>query len=145
MKEIQPKQRLRKRISNDVNFYDKKAYALFIKETGRTDIPYELFKQVPLAISEKIIQKVYTRAYLIRIPKLGSYRMIKVKPFVKIINFAIKDKKALLRNSHTNGYIFKLQMYLHENRNLNMGMFRFFPSRKHKRNLAKLILSNKVK
>ena len=145
MSEIQPKQKIRRRISNDVNFHDQAAYRLFIKETGRKDIPYELFKQIPISLSEKIIQKVYTRSYLIRIPKLGSYRLIKVKPYVKLRNYAVSDKKAILRNTHTGGYIYKLQMYLHESRNINMGMFRFFPSRKHKRNLAKLILSNKVK
>lgn len=146
----QPPKRLRKNLNSDVNLHNKKAYTKFIKETGRKDITYEMFSKIPELVHEKMIQKLYTQSYYIKIPELGVLKLFKVKPFVKNgsrINwkhFNETGERVLNRNTHTNGYMFKVHLYTYNKKNSTLSCFDFVLARKHKRHLAKLIFSNKI-
>lgn len=139
----------RKNLNSDVNLSTRKAYNQFIKDTGRTDIPYETFILVPKLVHERMIEKLYSQSYFIKIPELGVLKMFKVKPFVKYAvdwkRFSETKEIVKLRNTHTNGFLFKVHLYINYKKNPVMSCFTFHLARLHRRNLAKLIFNNKVK
>ena len=147
----QPKKKQRKNIPSDVNLLSRKNYNKFIKETGRKDITYEMFSSVPEMVHQKMVEKIYTQSYYIKIPELGVLKLFKVKPFSKSgaridwKHFQKTGERVLNRNSHTNGYMFKVHLYLNHKKNPTLSCFDFHLNRTHKRNLAKLIFNNKVK
>lgn len=147
----QPKKRLRRNLDSDVNLSNRKSYNKFIKDTGRTDITYEMFSTIPNMVHEKMVEKLYTQSYFIKIPGLGVLKLFKVKPFAKNgsrINwkhFQETGERVLNRNTHTNGYMFKVHLYMNNKKNPVLSCFDFVLSRKHKRHLAQLIFSNKIK
>jgi len=148
---IQPKQKQRKRLASDINCSNKKYYNKFIKETGRTDITYKMFSEIPTLVHGRMIEKLYTQSYFIRIPELGSLKLLKLKPVVTTdarVDWGYFNKtgeKVLRRNSHTGGYMFKLHLYTYGKKVPMYNCFNFYPSRTHKRNMAKLIFQNKIK
>lgn len=139
----------RKNLNSDVNLNTKKAYNQFIKETGKTDIPYEIFTLIPKLVHERMIEKLYSQSYFIKIPDLGVLKMFKVKPFRKYAvdwkRFSETKEIVKLRNTHTNGFLFKVHLYINYKKNPVMSCFSFYLARAHRRNLAKLIFNNKVK
>lgn len=147
----QPKKRQRKNINSDVNLHNLKSYNQFIRETGREDISLEMFLTVPNLVHEKIVEKLFTQSYYIRIPDLGVIKLFKVKPFVKSGSridwkyFRETGIRVLNRNSHTNGYMFKVHLYMYTRKNPTLSCFDFVLNRKHKRHLAQLIFTNKIK
>ena len=147
----QPIKKQRKNIPSDINLHNKKSYNKFIKDTGRKDITYEMFLMVPLTVHEKMVEKIYSQSYYIKIPEFGILKMFKVKPFSKSgaridwKHYRKTGERFLNRNSHTNGYMFKVHLYLNYKKNPTLSCFDFHLSRRHKRNLAKLIFNNKVK
>lgn len=150
-KKIQPKQKQRKKLGSDINCSTLKYYRQFIKETGRTDITYKMFSEIPSLIHGRMIEKLYTQSYFIRIPELGSLKLLKVKPITNgdaRVDWDYYNKtgeRVLRRNSHTNGYMFKFHLYTYGKKHPIYNCFHFYPSRTHKRNMAKLIFQNKIK
>ena len=148
-KENQPKQR--KRLASDINYSTSEHYREFIKETGRKDITYKMFSQIPSLVHGRMIEKLYTQSYFIRIPELGSLKLLKVKPIttgearIDWNYFNKTGERVLRRNSHTNGYMFKFHLYTYGKKHPIYNCFHFYPNRTHKRNMAKLIFQNKIK
>ena len=77
----QPLKKLRKNLASDVNCSNLQNYKKFIKETGRTDITYKMFSEIPSLVHGKIVDKVFTQSYYIKLPELGILKLIKVKPY----------------------------------------------------------------
>jgi hypothetical protein len=147
----QPKNKQRKRLPSDINCSTKAYYKKFIKETGRTDITYEMFSEIPSLVHGRMIEKLYTQSYFIRIPELGSLKLLKVKPLIDgqaridWDYFQKTGERVYRRNSHTGGYMFKIHLYTYGKKYPIYNCFHFYPSRTHKRNMAKLIFNNKIK
>jgi len=151
MSENQTNPKQRKNLESDVNMLNMSAYRRFLKDTGRKDISYEMFSSIPVLVHEKMINKLYSQSYYIKIPELGVLKLIKIKPFSKNASrvdwnhFRKTGERVLNRNSHTNGYMFKVHLYLNYKRNPILSCFNFMLNRTNKRNLGKLIFNNKVK
>lgn len=141
----------RNNLVSDVNYSTNTAYRKFIKETGRTDISFETFSKVPEVVHGKMFDKVVTQSYYIRIPKLGVLKLLKVKPVSKSysrVDWNLYNKTGTLayhRNAHTQGYMFKIHLYTYGKKYPMLSCFHFNLARNHRRSLAKLILSNKIK
>jgi hypothetical protein len=150
-KSDQPKVKQRKNLISDVNCSNSESYRKFIKETGRKDITYEMFSKIPALVHEKIVERIFTQSYFIKIPDLGILKMIKVKPYGKrssTMDWAYYNKTGEVvpkRNTHTNGYVFKVHLYTYIKKYPLLSCFDFHFHRRHRRNLAQLIFSNKVK
>jgi hypothetical protein len=141
----------RKKFISDVNKSNIKAYKQFIKDTGRSDITYETFSSIPEKVNTKMFEKLLTGAYTIKLPKFGILKLIKVKPIKEAktrIDWGLFNSQniyAPYRNSHTEGYIYKVHMYFYEKKNPVLSFFKFRLSQKHRRYLAKLIKTNELK
>ena len=141
----------RKRFTSDVNKSNLRAYKQFLKDTGRSDISYEMFSSIPELVNEKMFQKLLKGSYTIKIPKLGILKLIKVKPIKEAktrIDWGLYNAQnvyAPYRNSHTDGFIYKVHMYFYEKKNPVLSFFKFRLSQKHRRYLAKLIKNNELK
>lgn len=150
MPETKPRQR--RKLPTDKNIASNTGYRMFLKETGRKDITYEMYRNIQESMGEKIINKCFTKSYFIKIPSLGNLYLLKMKPIAHKESFTNwgsshknKDVKEYKKNVHTGGYVYKIHMYFYELKNAMYSMYNFYPSRKHKRNLAKLIFANKVR
>lgn len=147
----QPLKKLRKNLASDVNCSNLQNYKKFIKETGRTDITYKMFSEIPSLVHGKIVDKVFTQSYYIKMPELGILKLIKVKPYgyrSSTMDWAYYNKTGQVvskRNTHTNGYIFKFHLYPYIKKKPILSCFDLYFHRTHKRNLAQLIFNNKVK
>lgn len=140
----------RKRLESEVNNSNKEAYKKFVADTGRSEISYELFTDIIKGVNKKMFTKLLEGNFTIKIPKLGILKLLKVKP--------IKDAKtridwnlynssnvyASYRNSHTDGYIYKVHLYQYEKKNPVLSFFKFRLSQKNRRYLAQLIKNNEI-
>jgi hypothetical protein len=146
--EVSPKKY--KTYRSDVNYSNKKAYNQFLKETKRSDITYEMFSKIPQMVHERMISKMYSGAYSVRIPKLGLFRLLKVAPFGEphaTIDWGRYRKTGIwapYRNTHTDGYIYKVHLYSYSKKFPELGFFRFRLAIKHQRHLAQLIKNNEI-
>lgn len=147
--EIREKQR--NKITADINNSNKNAYKRFIKETGRSDISYETFAKIPETMNELMFQKVKKGIYSVKIPKMGLLKLLKVtargEEYSKIDwgRYNAQNIWAGYRNTHSDGFIYKMHMYFYERKNPALSFFRFRLSQKHRRHLAQLIKNNEVK
>lgn len=141
----------RKNISSDVNYSNKKAYGLFIKETGRKDITFKMFSGIPEKVHHKMIQKIFTQSYYIRIPKLGVLKLLKIKPVTNSsgrVDWNLFKKTGTIayhRNTHTQGYMYKVHLYTYGKKYPMLTCFHFKLSRDFSKQLAQLIFKNKIK
>jgi hypothetical protein len=146
--EVSPKKY--KSYKSDVNYSNRKAYSQFLKETQRSDITYEMFTKIPQMVHERMISKMYSGAYSIRIPKLGLFRLLKVNPFNKshaIIDWGRYRKTGVwapYRNTHTDGFMYKVHLYSYVKKSPELGFFKFKLAGRHQRNLAQLIKNNEI-
>jgi hypothetical protein len=141
----------RKNISSDINYSTQKAYKQFLKETGREDITYEMFSGVPPKVHAKMIQKIFTQSYYIRIPKLGVLKLLKIKPVTNSSGrvdwnyFKKTGTIAYHRNTHTKGFMYKVHLYTYGKKYPMLTCFHFKLSRDFSKQLAQLIFKNKIK
>jgi hypothetical protein len=149
---IEPiKNKERKNLQSDVNLTTIAAYKRFVKETKRTDISFEVYKKIPDLVHERMLEKLYSQSYYIKVPEFGTIRLIKVKPFKKSEarvdwkHYMKTGERIFIRNSHTNGYMFKIQLYMNYKKNPLLSCFDFYLARNNKKTLASLIFSNKIK
>jgi len=139
-----------KTYKSDVNYSTKKAYTEFLKETKRSDITYEMFSKIPPLVHEKIVSKLFSGSYSIRMPKLGLFRILKLQPFEKtysIIDWGRYRKTGVWaphRNVHSDGHIFKMHLYSYVKKFPELGFFRFKFAVKYQRQLAQLIKNNQI-
>ena len=107
----------RKNISSDVNYSTQKAYRLFQKETGRRDITHEMFVGIPPKVHSKMIKKIFSQSYYIRIPKLGVLKLLKIKPVTTSngrVDWDLFKKTGTVayhRNTHSQGFMYKVHLY----------------------------------
>jgi hypothetical protein len=140
----------RNRIAADINNTNMVAYRKFLKETGRSDIPYKTFTTIPEVMNELMFEKIKKGNYSVRIPKLGILKLLKVtamgSEYSKIDWGRYNAEKiwAPYRNSHTNGFIYKVHLYFYEKKNPVLSFFKFKLAQKHRRHLAQLIKNNEV-
>jgi len=146
-----PTTKERKNIRSDINYSTRKAYSLFLKETGRKDITFEMFQSVPVKVHHKMIQKVFSQSYYIRIPKLGVLKLLKIKPVTTSngrVDWNLFKKTGVVayhRNTHTQGYMYKVHLYTYGKKYPMMTCFHFKLSREFSKQLAQLIFKNKIK
>jgi len=139
-----------KTFRSDVNNSNKEAYAKFLKDTGRSDITYQMFSSIPALVHDKMIDKIFSGKYSIRIPKLGLLRLLKVNSVggsYKRIDWSRYQETGVWaphRNTHTDGFIYKVHLYFYERKYPELGFFRLRLARKHQRRLAQLIFDNKI-
>ena len=102
-------------------------------------------------VNTKMFEKLLTGSYSITLPKFGILKLIKVKPIKEAktrIDWGLyrsQNVYAPYRNSHTDGYIYKVHMYFYDKRNPILSFFKFRLSQTHRRYLAKLIKNNELK
>jgi hypothetical protein len=150
MIEQQPTKKIYKTTKSDSNNTTKQAYADFLKETGRSDISYKMFSSIPGMVHDKMINKIYSGKYTIRIPKMGLLRLLKVNSvggYYKRIDWGRYKETGVWaphRNSHTDGLIYKVHLYFYERKYPELGFFRFKLARKHQRKLASLIFNEEL-
>lgn len=140
----------RNTITSDVNNSTRVAYRKFIKETGRSDISYEIFVNVIEVMHEKMFEKIQQGIYSIKIPKMGVIKLLRVhglgKAHTKIDWGRYNAHKiwAPYRNNHTDGLIYKVHAYFYEKKYPMLSFFKFKLSQKHRRHLAQLIKNNEL-
>lgn len=148
---MEVKQKQRNKITADINNSNKEAYKRFVQETGRSDIPYETFVKIPETMNDLMFQKVKKGVYSVKIPKMGLLKLLKVTAkgadYSKIDwgRYNAQNIWAPHRNTHTDGFIYKMHMYFYEKKNPVLSFFRFRLAQKHRRHLAQLIKNNEVK
>jgi hypothetical protein len=147
---MEVEKKTRNRIAADINNTSIAAYRKFIKETGRSDISYETFSTIPVAMNELMFEKVKKGNYSVKIPKVGMLKLLKVTSrgaaYSKIDwgRYNAQNIWAPYRNTHTDGFIYKLHLYFYEKKNPVLSFFKFRPAQKHRRHLAQLIKNNEV-
>jgi hypothetical protein len=146
-----PTTKERKNISSDVNYSTQKAYRLFQKETGRKDITYEMFVGIPPKVHSKMIKKIFSQSYYIRIPKLGVLKLLKIKPVTTSngrVDWNLFKKTGTVayhRNTHSQGFMYKVHLYTYGKKYPMLTCFHFKLAREHSKQLAQLIFKNKIK
>jgi hypothetical protein len=140
----------RNTITSDINNSTRTAYRKFVKETGRSDISYEVFGDVVEVMHEKMFEKIQKGIYSIKIPKMGVMKLLRVQalggPHTKIDwgRYNAQNIWAPHRNNHSDGLIYKVHTYFYEKKYPMLSFFKFKLSQKHRRHLAQLIKNNKL-
>lgn len=140
----------RNTITSDIHNSTRTAYRKFVKETGRSDISYEVFGEVIEVMHEKMFDKIQQGIYSIKIPKMGVIKLLRVHSLggshTKIDwgRYNAQSIWAPHRNNHTDGLIYKVHMYFYEKKYPMLSFFRFRLSQKHRRHLAQLIKNNEL-
>jgi hypothetical protein len=135
---------------SDVNNSTQKAYRQFVKETGRSDISFDVFSKVPALIHEKAINKLFSGHYAIKIPKFGTLRLLKVDPYRDLSlridwgRYRKTGEWATHRNTHTNGKMYKVHFYFYQKKHVPLTFFKFSLAVKHQRALAQKIKNNEL-
>jgi hypothetical protein len=141
----------RTRLASDVNSSDIHAYRKFLKETKRSDITYEMFSKIITSVHGEIISKIQAGPYVVKIPGLGTIKLLKVIPKAKphaMIDWGQYNKTkvwAPYRNAHSNGQVYKIHLYTYMKKYPKLGFFSFHPARVHQRALAQTIKNNDIR
>ena len=138
--------------TSDTNYLVLRAYHKFLKETKRKDITYKQFCAIPKKLHTKLMERLLRGRYTIRIPNLGSIKVLKTEnaiPEAKhtIINWKVYNETGVrvpYRNSHTNGAVYKFHLYPYSKRIVQFGFYDLRAATKHKLALAKAIRDNKL-
>lgn len=138
--------------TSDTNYLVLRAYHKFLKETKRKDISYKQFCAIPKKLHTKLMERLLRGRYTIRIPNLGSIKVLKTEnaiPEAKhtIINWKVYNETGVrvpYRNSHTNGAVYKFHLYPYSKRIVQFGFYDLRAATKHKLALAKAIRENKL-
>jgi len=138
--------------TSDTNYLVLRAYHKFLKETKRKDITYKQFCAIPKKLHTKLMERLLRGRYTIRIPNLGSIKILKTEnaiPEAKhtIINWKVYNETGVrvpYRNSHTNGAVYKFHLYPYSKRIVQFGFYDLRAATKHKLALAKAIRDNKL-
>jgi hypothetical protein len=138
--------------TSDTNYLVLRAYHKFLKETKRKDITYKQFCAIPKKLHTKLMERLLRGRYTIRIPNLGSIKILKTEnaiPEAKhtIINWKVYNETGIrvpYRNSHTNGAVYKFHLYPYSKRIVQFGFYDLRAATKHKLALAKAIRDNKL-
>lgn len=140
----------KQRMKSDVNPSNRDAYAKFIKDTGRTDIPYDKFRSIILSMNNLIMDKVMTGRYKVRFPKLGLLTLIKVTPtkLLKKIDWGRYMKDGVYttyKNFHTDGWMYRIFFYTYEKKYPYFGFYNFKLSKPNQTRLGHKILNNEIR
>jgi hypothetical protein len=144
------KTKVYKTTRSDSNNTTKKSYKEFVEQTGRSDISYKMFSSIPGLVHEKMINKIYSGRYCIRIPKMGLLKLLKVTSvgeYYKRIDWGRYKQTGVWaphRNNHTDGFIYKVHLYFYERKYPELSFFRFKLARKQQRRLADLIFNQEI-
>jgi len=102
-------------------------------------------------VHARMVSKIFSGAYCVRIPKLGLFRLLKVLPLGErheLIDWGRYRKTGIwapYRNTHTDGYIYKVHLYSYTKKFSELGFFKFKLAIKHQRHLAQLIKNNEIR
>jgi hypothetical protein len=137
-------------LKSDVNPSSKQAYKKFVQETNRSDISYELFRNIILKMNEKILEKVITGRYKIRFPKLGLLSLIRVTPtkLIKKIDWGRYRKDGVyttFKNYHTDGMMYRIFFYFYERKYPHFGFYNFKLSKPNQVMLGQKIKNNEIR
>ena len=136
----------RKTLKSDLNLITNLGWKKMKKETG-LKIDYKTYSTVVKEINEHLLEKASQGRYCVRIPEFLFAKVIKVKPYGKVLNLKsfLKDGSyASMRFVTNSGYMFKLQVYFYESRNWPLECYTFQITERAKRNLVKRIENNEL-
>lgn len=121
-------------------------YSIFLKETGRKDIPKTLRGKVIKRIHTLAMEKLFEGNYNIKFTGLGLLTLHEThnKKAIDRRESVIQGKEVLHRNTHSDGIIYKIRLHTQQGHIPNLRMYSFRAMRNHKRRLCQVIKNNEL-